>query len=178
MRSLVDSDYFALEEEWDAAARELEMELSEGEYECSPGAGIPNSQCTVYAANSWWLPFAYVNNATCACRATPNTPTANCVRNFLQRRLASTPSWLKYGAATFKPLEVSSPAAYQAFVQSSLTPRIYRDHVDAYRACCCRSGPAPYPAWIGVTTVPIQPCSVVGDTIRWFGSCSGTPGTW
>jgi hypothetical protein len=146
--------------------------------ECHCSSEDTKSSVTTYAANSWWLPLAYVNNATCAYSATPNTPTADCVRSFLQRRLASTPSWVKYGAAAYKPLEVLNPVAYQAFVQSSLTPRIYRDHVDAYRACCCRSGPAPYPAWIGVTTVPIQPCSLVGDGIRRFGSCSGTPGTW
>jgi hypothetical protein len=71
-----------------------------------------------------------------------------------------------------------NPGAYQAFVQAFLTPRIYKDHVDAYRACCCKSGPAPYWSWIGVTTVPIPACNVVGAAIRLFGSCSGTPGKW
>ena len=153
---------------WELSTPELESDT------CTPAPGIPNSQCSAYAAHAWWLPLAYVNNATCACRTTPNTPTANCVRSFLQRRLAATPTWLKYLAASQK----LNPFTYQAFVQRVLTPRIYRDHVDAYRACCCPSGPAPYPAWVGVTTVPIQPCSLVGATIRSFGSCSGTPGAW
>lgn len=141
--------------------------------ECVPAPGIPNTQCSEYARNSWWLPAAYVNNATCACRMTPNSPTANCVRKFLQDRLTATSRWFKLFAAAQKPLP-----AYPVFVQTALTPRIYRDHVDAYRTCCCPSGPAPYPAWIGVTAVPIQPCSLVGSAIRYFGSCHGTPGAW
>ena len=146
---------------------------------CIPGPGIPPTNCSAYAANSGWLPFAYVNNATCACLTTPNSPTANCVRKFLQDRLAATPTWLKAMVAMQKIND--NPATYpvySAFVQTFLTPRIYRDHVDAYSSCCCPSGPAPYPAWIGVTTVPIRPCSLVGLTIRYFGSCHGTPGRW
>jgi hypothetical protein len=104
---------------------------------------------------------------------TPNSPTANCVRKVLQDRLTATSRWFKLLAAAQKPLP-----SYPVFVQTALTPRIYRDHMDAYRACCCTSGPAPYPAWIGVTAVPIQPCSLVGDAIRYFGSCHGTPGAW
>lgn len=145
---------------------------------CTPSAGIPNTDCSAYAANSWWLPLAYVNNTTCACQTTPNVPTANCVRKFLQDRLAATPRWLKVMAFSQKPLD--NPATYtqyQAFVQAFLTPRFYRDHVDAYRNCCCPSGPAPYPAWIGVSSVPL-PCAAVGWSIRQYGSCHGTPGRW
>ena len=141
---------------------------------CTPTPGIPNTDCSAYATNAWWLPLAYVNNATCACRTTPNSPTANCVRKFLQDRLAATPRWLKLAAAAAK----TSPVGYPAFVQATLTPRIYRDHVDAYRSCCCPSGPAPYWSWVGVTTVPIQPCSLVGNAIQRFGPCHGVPGTW
>lgn len=140
---------------------------------CIPSIGISNADCSAYAKNAWWLPWVYVNNATCACRATPNTPTANCVRKVLQDRVAATPAWFKASAAAAKRLP-----GYPAFVQTVLTPRIYRDHVDAYRRCCCPSGPAPYWSWIGVTTVPIQPCGLVGTAIRYFGSCHGTPGTW
>jgi hypothetical protein len=151
---------------------------------CSPSLrGLPPTlgNCSAYSANSWWLPMAYVNNATCACLTTPNSRTANCVRKFLQDRLAATPSWIKVAAAAQKPYDnplLASYPAYQSFVQAFLTPRIYQDHVDAYANCCCPSGPAPYPSWIGVTTVPIQPCSLVGSSIRHFGSCHGTPGQW
>ena len=146
---------------------------------CVPGPGLTNATCSAYLANAWWLPFAYVNNATCACLTTPNVPTANCVRKVLQDRLAATPMALKLWAASQKPLD--NPATYtvyQSFVQAVLTPRIYADHVIAYSSCCCPSGPAPYPSWIAVTSVPIQPCSLVGLSIRYFGSCSGTPGAW
>lgn len=149
---------------------------------CVPAPGIANTDCSAYLQNAWWLPLAYVNNAACACSTTPNVPTARCVRKFLQDRLAATPGGIKALAAANKELEVSllpgSYYLYQKFVQAVLTPRIYRDHVDAYRSCCCPAGPAPYPAWIGVTSVPIQPCSLVGLTIRYFGSCTGTPGAW
>jgi Domain of unknown function (DUF4157) len=147
---------------------------------CTPGGGISPSTCSAYLLNSWWLPLAYVNNATCACSATPDVPTANCVRKTLQDKLAATPGWLKALAAAQKPLELDplTYTAYQLFVQTMLTPRIYDDHVSAYRACCCPSGPAAYPDWMAVTLVPVQPCSLVGWFIDHFGSCSGTPGAW
>lgn len=147
---------------------------------CMPAPGIPNSNCSIYASNAWWLPLAYVNNATCACQATPNEPTANCVRKFLQDRLAATPWWLKALAASYKSMEANpfTYSSYQVFVQAFLTRRIYQDHVDAYRSCCCPSGPAPYYDWIVVTSVPIPSCDLVGLTIKQFGSCHGTPGAW
>jgi uncharacterized protein DUF4157 len=146
---------------------------------CTPRPGIPNdpAHCTAYLRNSWWLPNAYVNNATCACLTTPNAPTANCVRQVLQDRLAATPSSFKRTAAGMKALESTMPAAYEAFVQTVLTPVIYDDHIIAYSSCCCPSGPAAYASWIGVSTVPL-PCSTVGWAIRTFGSCHGTPGAW
>jgi hypothetical protein len=153
---------------------------SDGRPGCAIGPGLPNTTCSAYAANSWWLPFAYVNNATCACQETPNVPTANCARKFLQDRLAATPGWLKSLAALQKPFGKLLPPpdpTYGTFVQTVLTPRIYRDHVDAYASCCCSSGPAPYPAWVGVTSVAM-PCPLVGLSIRQFGSCHGTPGAW
>jgi hypothetical protein len=145
--------------------------------ECTPAPGIPNTDCSAYLRNVLWLPLAYVNNATCACRETPNEPTANCVRKFLQDRLAATPFLVKSLAAVRKSQEFTDPTGYQAFVQTVLTPLIYRDHVDAYRSCCCPSGPADYLDWMGVTFFPL-PCPAVGYFIRKRGSCHGTPGTW
>ena len=144
--------------------------------QCTPDAGILPSICSLYLSNFWWLPDAYVNNATCACQATPSVPTANCVRKFLQDRLSATPTALKTASALAKA-SLLGPE-YQAYVQAALTPRIYQDHVDAYRHCCCPSGPAAYVDWIGVTTIPFRPCSLVGWFINHFGSCTGTPGSW
>ena len=176
-----DTDQNAVTEE-NASQDTANQEASPVSPGCVPATGVPNTDCSAYLSNQWWLPLAYVNNATCACNSTPNVPTAKCVRKFLQDRLAATPGWLKALAAAQKFLEISpvpgSYAAYQIFVQTVLTPRIYQDHVDAYRSCCCPSGPAPYYDWIGVTSAPIQPCSLVGLVIRYFGSCSGTPGAW
>jgi hypothetical protein len=155
---------------------------------CVPAAGVTPSltNCSAYAENAWWLPPAYVVNATCACRETPDSPTSNCVRRFLQDRMVATPGLIKATAAAALVASggpLPSPPygvdpIYHAFVQTTLTPRIYQDHVDAYKACCCPSGPAPYSSWVGVTTVPIPVCDIVGLTIRYFGSCHGTPGAW
>jgi hypothetical protein len=68
------------------------------------------------------------------------------------------------------------PTSSALFVQTVLTPRIYRDHRDAYHNCCCAGPPAPYPAWIGVTTVPLS-CEAVRLSIFQFGSCSNDPGS-
>ena len=152
-------------------------EANDGRPGCPVRPGIANSLCSAYLANAYWLPLAYVNNASCACSETPNVPTAKCVRKFLQDRLAAAPTWLKVWAASQKLNETTDYPLYQVFVQAVLTPRIYQDHVDAYATCCCPSGPAPYPAWVGVTSVPM-PCPAVGAAIRHFGSCHGTPGTW
>jgi len=145
---------------------------------CTPAAGITNSTCSAYRANDWWLPSAYVNNATCACKTTPNVATANCVRKFLQDRLAAAPTLLKSRAAAQKALGITSPVMYEVYVQSVLTPLIYKDHVDAYRSCCCPSGPAPYGDWRGVTAIPVQPCALVGGFIKKFGSCTGSWWGW
>jgi len=146
---------------------------------CTPSPGLLNSNCAAYLRNAWWLPLAYVNNATCACQETPNLPTAKCVRKVLQDRLAATPTWLKVLAASQKPLEANPAtyAMYWLFVQASLTPRIVDDHVTAYKTCCCPSGPAGYLPWVGVTSIPLR-CSFVGAKIRTSGSCHGTPGKW
>ncbi len=58
--------------------------------DCRPASGIPPTDCSLYAANEFWLPGAYVQNATCACQETPKSTTANCVRKFLQDRLRAT----------------------------------------------------------------------------------------
>lgn len=151
---------------------------------CTPGAGLRPSagNCAAYAANSWWLPNAYVNNATCACTETPDSTTANCIRKTLQDKMAATPTSVKSAAKAMKAhdnyFSTDYATKYIPFVIRHITPRVYRDHVDAYRSCCCSAGPAPYSSWVGVTTTPVPLCSMVGASIRLFGSCHGTPGTW
>jgi len=144
--------------------------------QCVPDRGITNSTCGLYALNLSWLPNAYVLNATCACTATPNVPTANCVRKFLQDRLRATPGSLIAAATAAKASLPTGP--YEAFVTTVLTPRIYQDHVDAYRHCCCPAGPAPFADWLAVTTIPIPSCALTGWFITHYGSCTGTPGAW
>jgi hypothetical protein len=148
----------------------------EGDGGCKPAEGT--TSCDAYEENAWWLPSAYVHNATCACQETPKEPKSNCIRKFLQDRMVATPKPIKDRAATMKSLDNTlTYPPYQVYVQTELTPRIYLDHVDAYRSCCCPSGPAPYPAWMGVTSVPLS-CEAVKKSIMLFGSCHGTPGEW
>jgi hypothetical protein len=144
---------------------------------CTPGPGIKPTQCRAYEKNRSWLPSAYVHNATCACQETPDSPSANCVRASLQRRLADTPPDLIELFAGLKWIERLFPITYAEATIAFLTPRIYADHVAAYEEGCCPSGPAPPLAWVGVTTVPL-PCDAVGKAITEFGSCHGTPGAW
>ncbi|MGH9969843.1 MAG: eCIS core domain-containing protein [Pyrinomonadaceae bacterium] len=145
---------------------------------CTPPPGLPPTECSLYRANEYWLPSAYVHNATCACQETPNSTTANCVRKFLQDRLAATPQSEKDFWSRMKQLEFMSKAEYdQEILQRGLINRIFEDHVDAYSNCCCPSGPAPFTAWIGVSTTPLG-CQLVGMAIRRAGSCHGTPGAW
>lgn len=152
------------------------------ERDCTPCSGILPSVCGAYAANRHWLPDPYVFNATCACTRTPNGPKANCIRKILQDRLAGTPAALKARAARMKRLYnrgALSLLDYNGFVVRHLTPRIYRDHVIAYRTACCPSGPAPFPAWIGVTTIRMPNCTSVWLAILFGGgSCSGRWGRW
>lgn len=146
-----------------------------------PGKRPSFSDCSAYFANADWLPTPYVNNATLACLETPDSPTANCVRKTLQDRLATTPSSLKQHARFLKTISSVynyRPDPYDVYAQGVITPRIYNDHVVSYRTAGCPSGPAPYPAWIGVTTVPMPP-GTVGLSIKYGGgSCSGVLGTW
>jgi hypothetical protein len=147
---------------------------------CPPTDGIKNSDCSAYAKENWWLPEAYWRNATCACQETPDVPTANCVRKFLQDRLGKVDQQVKIDASLMLGglrMKVVSLDEYINYVQLNLTPIIYKDHVDAYAECCCPGKPAPLEAWRGVTTIAL-PCAVVGEAIRQTGSCSNTPGKW
>jgi len=139
------------------------------------GGGLPPTACGAYQYEADWLPHAYVQNATCACSTLPDDPKANCIRAFLQNRLSTYPAALKDTLRAAKRSII--PGHYEFAVQTQLTPRIYRDHTDAYKACGCQGRPAPYPDWIGVTTVPL-PCPAVHRSILVFGSCSGVTNKW
>lgn len=146
---------------------------------CRPAAGPPPSQCSDYEADADWLPPAYVRNAFCACSKTPDSPTANCVRGYLQQQMAErTDLREKWGAAKKKYDHGIEKIAYDVYVAEHVTPVIYGWHTQAYESCCCPHGPAPYPDWIGVTEVDLEDCNLVNEMIDLFGSCHGTPGHW
>jgi hypothetical protein len=143
---------------------------------------IPNTECAKYKQNSWWLPDAYVHNATCACKATPNDSAANIIRAVLQQRLENTPDSLKKRmeqAKTAMKNHTISKRKYRKLVKQYLTPVIYNDHVIAYDTGNCKGDPACYFAWKFVTTRYAGGCGMVYFFIRWGGgSCSGKWGKW
>lgn len=145
---------------------------------CTADAGLPPTDCALYRANEFWLPGAYVHNATCACLKIPSSTTANCIRKFLQERVKSTPQAVKDLWAVEKALEFINKAEYDRdLLELGLINRIFLDHVDAYDHCCCSGRPAPFASWVGVATVPLG-CDAVRIAINLFGSCHDTPGTW
>jgi len=144
---------------------------------CIPSEGYFNNHCSFYSENSWWLPDAYVYNAFCACSETPNCPTANCIRFCLQENCDA------YFDSSFRSYASEQKSkqnifAYDAFVLHYFTPVIYQMHVDAYKLCCCTSGPAFYDSWILVSTISLLNCTQIDRCIDLFGSCHGTPGKW
>lgn len=169
--------------------RELEEEEAypEKERRCDPvKEGFPPSRanCAAYEENSKWLPSEYVHNATCACMELPDSPTANCVRKHLQDRMAGVPKstkeyWEKivtiteaaeWAGRTMPPWSEIPQEEAEMLIQKELARLIYKHHVDAYKKCCCKSGPAGFWSWIGVVNVPI-PCRDVEKSIRNFGAC-------
>jgi hypothetical protein len=143
---------------------------------------IPNTECAKYKQNSWWLPDAYVHNATCACKATPNDSAANIIRAVLQQRMENTPDSLKRLMQQRKSdlkNHVISKRKYRKLVKKDLTPLIYCDHKIAYCKAGCCGDPAPYYAWKFVTTRYAGGEKMVYFFIRWGGgSCSGKWGKW
>lgn len=139
------------------------------------------TQCSVYQDSREWLPDAYVDAATSACRGTPSNPTYNCIRWYLQDRMARWPRAFTETALSLKaarrPNSLSSMNRYNRWVSSAFVPRIYKDHLDAYRRCGCPAAPAAYPAWEVVVEVPL-PEFFIPLSIQATGSCSGAFGSW
>lgn len=149
--------------------------------DCRPVEGVPPSTCSAYEAAADWLPPAFVQNATCACKTTPDAPSANAVRRTLQRELAATdPAFV---AACREKLAASKAGllaelAYEEWVAVHFAPLAYVWHQKAYASGCCPCGPAPFVDWVAVCTIPIPFCHLVEEAIDWFGSCHCTPGQW
>eukprot|EP01098_Paradermamoeba_levis_P014303 TRINITY_DN6783_c0_g1_i1.p1 TRINITY_DN6783_c0_g1~~TRINITY_DN6783_c0_g1_i1.p1 ORF type:complete len:199 (-),score=56.13 TRINITY_DN6783_c0_g1_i1:258-854(-) len=139
-------------------------------------AGYAPGNCTWYDRNAWWLPSNYKSNAQCVCSNNPPlNETFACVRRIVQEIPEAFPLSFKQKMAQMK--NSSNPIQYQTFLQQNFTPLVYKAHVDAYKICCCPSGPAPYITWVGITLVPL-PCPFVWNGVLFAGSCHGTPGKW
>ena len=94
--------------------------------------------------NGWWLPEAYIYNAKCACLTIPtDSDSANCIREFLHRRLLDPQIYteefkLKMAGLKRHYLRDSDKLSdpYHRFILDKFTPLIYQDHFDAYKQCC------------------------------------------
>jgi hypothetical protein len=153
----------------------------------SPGVSDTNVCHNVYEVqNSYWLPEAYIDNAVCACSGIPTySYEANCIRQFLATRINDksryTPAFRQQMAEAktkFNAHPLLDLISYKAFVMRDFVPKIYEDHQDAYKQCCCTGTPAFFASWEAVATVKVPTCGLVVDSIKMFGSCHGKAGTW
>jgi len=120
-----------------------------------------------------WLPDIYIYNVQAACRVTPEEPSANCVRQYLQDRLTQFPVDQIDLLRSLKKQYASGAISRQDYdraLNEPLTQRIYRDHQEAYKQCCCIGTPAPYWSWQLIATVKWTPW-MIDSGIRFLGSC-------
>lgn len=146
--------------------------------------GIPpdSAHCSRFLAERSWLPDAFIANAICACRVTPDEPKANRIRLTLQRELDNIPDSLRKVAAVMKAARLEGKISrhrYRCFVRRELTPQLYTDHILAYQQAGCREGPAPLWTWRVTMNRDISNPHLIWWGIRWLGgSCYGQRGKW
>ena len=146
---------------------------------CRTAPGPPPSQCRLLGSEADWLPPAYVRNAACRCTATPNSPTANCVRGKVDAALdAVTEETREAWRRKKRELhDAGRHEAYEQWVRETAGPEIYRWHAKAHRRCCCAAPVPPYEQWSAAVTEPLASCSEARAVAR-FGSCRGHPDAW
>ena len=146
---------------------------------CRTSPGPSPAQCRLMGSDEDWLPPAYVRNAACRCQATPNSPSANCVRGRLEAELLAVPEatrseWRRQKAALYRE---GRPGEYERWVQETAGREIYRWHERAHSRCCCPTALPPYEQWSALLVVPFDSCSEV-RALSHFGSCRGATGRW
>ena len=133
------------------------------------------ANCDVIKKHSWWLPDAYINNATIACLVVPDESKSNIIRWTLQEQLNNTPNEIKLQAAKKKEAYQTgnlSKRKYRKYIIKNLTPLIYKHHQIAYKNAGCKGDPAPYQSWKFVTTRAVESRKFIWFSIRCFGgSC-------
>lgn len=138
--------------------------------------------CETYALHSYWLPDEYMANALCACGYLPLDSAAKVVRRFLIQALDTAADTLKILGKDMKTALVSgsiSKKEYTRFVKKYIVPKIYADHVAAYRAAGCTSGPAPYWEWRVACTHRFKDCEkMVKRNLQFGGACNKKSGQW
>lgn len=152
----------------------------------SPGVRDADVCHDTYLDDNDWLPEAYRRNADCACSTIPmDSDTAACIREFLSNSINDESKYssdfkdkMMEEKEKYEENKITGLIGYKAFIADEFVPKIYKDHQDAYKQCCCEGEPAAYPAWIGVATVPMPTCGSVKASILLFGSCGNKPGKW
>ncbi len=146
---------------------------------CRTQPGPPPSQCRLSGADADWLPPAYVSNASCRCQATPNSPTANCVRGELDAIVMAVSQvtrdeWQRQKSELY---DTGQREEYDRWLRQTAGREIYRWHQQAQASCCCPAALPPYERWASTLTLPFDACSSA-RALASFGSCRGQPGRW
>lgn len=145
---------------------------------CTPVAQgyADKTSCLNYTKHEEWMPDMFLHNVQLACRVTPEEPSANCVRQYLQDRLEQFPrenrERLLHLKKELKANKISN-LNYLGQLPSLFTDYVYRDHQEAYKTCCCIGKPAPKLGWHLISSVTWDKFFIDGG-IRVLGSCHHT----
>ncbi len=146
---------------------------------CRVADGLTPRQCPLMGSDADWLPPAYVRNATCRCQASPNSPTANCVRGGLDEMLRSTPKEIRAAWREKKRTlhDAGRHEEYERWLVEDAGRALYRLHKKAHSRCCCPSALPAYREWSRVVTTPLADCRRE-RVLRAFGGCRAADGRW
>ncbi|MBS3914816.1 MAG: hypothetical protein KG003_09965 [Bacteroidetes bacterium] len=140
------------------------------------------SICEQYEEFRSWLPDAYIFNAGCACNYLPSDSAAMAIRAFLINAIISTSPELRSKAWDMKEQYLSgriSRRKYKKFVRKNIAPKIYLDHVLAYRFAGCKKGPAPFWEFRYSCIHPFRHCKrMLQLNLMFGGSCKKNKNSW
>jgi hypothetical protein len=140
------------------------------------------SICDSYEQFRDWLPDAYIYNAGCACNYLPKDSAAMAIRIFLIESAFWTNPALQSEAREMKNkylADIISYRKYKKFVRKKIAPKIYSDHVLAYRFAGCTKGPAPFWEFRYSCIHPFRHCKrMLQLNLMFGGSCKKTRNSW
>jgi hypothetical protein len=156
---------------------------------CTPvNAQVPSTDsnhisiCSLYENHRNWLPECYLTNAHCACDYLPKDSAAEVIRRHLLFALDTTGMEFKMQAKKMKSdylTGVIGKKEYEHFVKKNIVPKIYNDHVNAFRKAGCPDGPGAYWEWKIACTREFKNCKrMVRYNLKFGGGCNKEGGSW